>query len=301
MNILFTGGGGIYAEYIYRKLNKNVFFADADIKNMHPIIEESKKFKVEKANSEFYIKSIQNILKKLNIDLLVPTVDEELLPIIRQKSNINSEILLPDEKHIILFLDKKKSSDYFSNNNFGPKTEDIDEANLNEKKYIIKPRFGRGSRGIQIINNKEQYFSYLNLYELNNNEIILQEYIEGEEYTVTMVADKNGNLINIYPIVALLKKGSTVNAYGSLNKEVIAFCKSFHDKTKIKNIYNIQMIFNRSSGSHIFEINPRVSTTLSASLFYNNFKFDELLRNKDKLTSDWAQLKLIRKFTSYIF
>ena len=46
MSILFTGGGGISSEYIYRNSRVDVFFADCDIKKIHPIIPQDRREKI---------------------------------------------------------------------------------------------------------------------------------------------------------------------------------------------------------------------------------------------------------------
>ena len=53
---------------------------------------------------------------------------------------------------------------------------------------FVKPRWGRGSRGAQIINNLKEMEAYLTLSNYKQNEIIFQDLLKGEEYTVSMVS-----------------------------------------------------------------------------------------------------------------
>ena len=299
MSILFTGGGGISSEYIYRNLSDEVFFADCNIKRIHPIIPKDRRKKISKAEEENYINDLIKTIKKINCDYLIPTVDEELIKIASYVNYIPCKVILPNTKFVKLFLDKKKSANFFSDRNFGPPA--INENELQENiKYILKPKFGRGSRGIFIIDKQYKYHLYLKLFEQNKSDVIIQRLIEGTEYTVTLVANSKGDLINIYPIIAHNKKGSTVEATCSNNKTVIDFCIKFHTLIKINYIYNIQMILDKNNKCHIFEINPRISTTFSIPLKYNNFSLEALLTNSERNLKNWNGIRLSRNYVTYV-
>ena len=152
MTILFTGGGGISSEYIYKNMDEEVYFADCDPEKIHPNIPPSRRRKIPYAEDKQFIKYLLNIIDEINCNFLVPTVDEELISISKNRGQIPCELILPDEKFVSLFLDKKDSSLFLSQNNYGPAS--IEESEMQEEeKYIIKPRFGRGSRGIFTIDN----------------------------------------------------------------------------------------------------------------------------------------------------
>jgi len=300
MTILFTGGGGISSEYIYRNINEEVFFADCEPDRIHPNIPKSRRKKIPYAEDNQYIKYLIDLIDEISCDYLIPAVDEELIAISRNRSKIPCEIILPDEKFVVLFLDKRDSANFLSQNNLGPPS--IFEYDLKEKtQYILKPRFGRGSRGVCIVDSIEKYHSYLRLYGRNKSDVIIQPLIEGIEFTVTIVANKKGELINIYPIIAHNKKGSTVAATCSSNSFVLDFCRKFQKITKINYIYNIQMILDKNNNCHIFEINPRISTTFSMPLRHNKFILKDLLSNKENPLTNWSGTRLSRNYVSYVF
>ena len=58
-NILFTGGGGIGNELIWKILKKkyNLFFCDVSLENINPIIPRNKIFKICKSNSKIIWKN----------------------------------------------------------------------------------------------------------------------------------------------------------------------------------------------------------------------------------------------------
>ena len=79
--ILFTGGGGVGNESIWKSLNKKykLFFCDSNIESINPIIPKKNKINICPVKSKNYLKQIKKIINTKNIDLIVPGIDEELL------------------------------------------------------------------------------------------------------------------------------------------------------------------------------------------------------------------------------
>jgi len=260
--ILFTGGGGAGSEGLFKILNKKyiVHFADAEKNSKPAFIPEDNWHNIEGAKSKIFLKRLLSLCKKLKISILVPTVDEELEIIALNKKRFDCKILLPDIEFIKNHLDKYKSYLLLSKNKVSvAKTYAL--SNYIKLKYplIIKPRFGRGSRHVAKIKNKKQLNSYLNLFEYNYKDVIAQEYLDGDEYTVMVLANKN-DLISVVPVKVTSKKGITIRGYTTNNRKIINLCKQFHKKFKVFGYYNIQLI-KKNNDYKIIEINPRISTT----------------------------------------
>jgi carbamoyl-phosphate synthase large subunit len=95
---------------------------------------------------------------------------------------------------------------------------------------------------------------------------ITQQKIEGNEYSVQVLANSEGFLKGITPILIKGKRGSTTSGVVSNNRAVIKACLAFHQVFKTSGTYNIQLILKKDQ-AYIFEVNPRVSTTMCVSLF----------------------------------
>ena len=54
------------------------------------------------------------------------------------------------------------------------------------------------------------------------------------------------------------------------------------------------MILDKNNNCHIFEINPRISTTFSMPLRHNKFILKDLFTN-------WSGTRLSRNYVSYVF
>ena len=242
MNLLFTGGGGVGNESIFKQLSNkyNLYFADAEINNISNIIPINKKITIPFANNPNFAEKVIEICKKFKIDLVIPTVDEELLKWKKIANDYPLKVLLPQQKFIERNLDKYQSSSYLIENSIlAPKTYFLSDTRPSGN-FIMKPRFGRGSRGIQIVNNDAEIEAHLLLSKLKEKDFVLQEFIEGDEYTVTVASDSHGNLNAVVPVKIEIKKGITIRARTVLDEFITSYCSS------IQEIENIQefLMFN---------------------------------------------------------
>lgn len=269
IKVLFTGGGGAGNEALYYLLKEKYIlnFGDADISAIDPCIPDEFTHRLPWANDPDYVKKILNICDVLGIDLLIPGVDEELpLLAAASKSFETIKLLLPDYLYIQSMSDKFEMIRLLESRGIQvPVTQLLSKCALNfEYPCILKPRKGRGSRDVRLMNSIEDVVCYRNSAELSNSadKFILQEFIEGDEYTVQMIADADGRLRAVVPVKVDSKRGITIRAKTCADKKVIDVCKAIHAAVPAKGCYNIQLIKKKTGDVFPFEINPRVSTTL---------------------------------------
>ena len=267
MKILFTAGGSPGNELIYRKLNLNhdLFFADVDIDRISNIIPNDKKVKVPLVNDKNYYKKLLKFCIANKIEVIVPGIDEELLEVCRVFEIIKEiQIFIPSKSFVKNMLDKFESMKILHNLELPvPNTFKLKKiSKTNSFPVILKPRWGRGSRGIQIVKEFKELELYQKIKQLNNEEYIFQSYISGQEYTVQIVNHSDYKKTLVIPLKVLLKKGVTLSAEIDFDKKIIEICKKVAEEFHEKNIFNIQLIkSNKDNSIHIFEINPRLSTT----------------------------------------
>ena len=120
-----------------------------------------------------------------------------------------AKVLISDKKVIDICRNKVNTSIFFEKNNFlSPKV--IDRKNINEKKYkfplFIKPYDGSSSVNAFKVNNEYELKFFL---EYLKNPIV-QEFIEGKEYTIDAFMDFDGNPINIVPRERLCTRAGEV-------------------------------------------------------------------------------------------
>jgi len=303
MKILFTGGGGAGSEAIYRILKDfyDVYFADADINAINPLIPLKRRHSIPMANNPKFLEGVKKICDQLSIDLLIPGVDEELA-LLSELDSVN--IMLPDADYVNTMLDKFKSSQVLSGLGLdAPVTTLIADYKNNNWTYfpcIAKPVSGRGSRDVYIIESAKQISAYLSLTGISEYKAVLQEKIVGIEYTVLVAADSKANLHAVVPVKIKSKKGITISAITERNLLVEEACRNIHNLLPTRGCYNIQLILTSDGKVFPFEINPRISTTFCMSLVAGVNPIDIYSQKcaPEKLLTYKTGLKLQRYWTN---
>lgn len=277
--ILFTGGGGAATEFLWRNLKGKyeLFFADADIKAIDDRIPLINKVEIPFANESNFVEKLSEIVTALSIDILVPSVDEELVVIGNNIDSFTSEVLLPKVAFVSSMLDKFESMKLIASKELAhPTTKLVKYSESIGYPQIVKPRNGRGSRGVSILNSIEEVDAYMVINRVNHEDIISQELAFGTEYTVLIAADNKANLKAIVPVRIEQKKGITIRAETEIQNTVIQYCKDFQDKFKVTGVYNLQCILTNDGKVIPFEINPRISTTFCLGIASGFDPFESL-------------------------
>ena len=305
MKILFTGGGGAGSEAIYRLLKDKyiVYFSDANIDNIHPSIPNDRKHLIPLAEDSRFVEKVVHLCVKLSIDLIVPTVDEELYMLSELKT---FNVMSPDPLYINTMLDKLHSSIALLEAGLdAPETILFEDFKVDNWLYfpcIAKPRSGRGSRNVHILDSMHQVKAYLSLTKLNGREAVLQKKIIGQEYTVLMAADSNKRLHAIVPVKVKCKRGITIDAVTEYNDYIKRSCMSIHRAFPTHGCYNIQLILTEDGKVFTFEINPRISTTFCMGIMAGIDPIEIYINKKqpDSLLPFKTGIKLKRYWKNFL-
>jgi carbamoyl-phosphate synthase large subunit len=266
--LLFTGGGGAGTEALSRLLadRYEVFFADAELAAKPYQIAGDHWLQIPLATAAEFPGEIADVCQRLRIDLVIPTVDEELLPIARLPKHIGFDVLLPPEHFVARHLDKLVSNQFMHEAGLpAPQTVAADQGRL-DFPSIVKPRSGRGSRNVATVYSEAELQAQITLTRQPPEDFVLQELVTGEEYTVMMAADRSGELRAVVPVLVECKRGITLRAATVQDNWVIEACRAIHAADPVPGSYNIQLIKTADDLVMPFEINPRISTTACLGL-----------------------------------
>ena len=305
IRILFTAGGSPGMESIYHDLNKcyELYFADMDPERISKNIPENRKLKIPSALSKNFKPEIIRLCKRYDISLLVPGVDEELVEVCAiSKQLAPTKVFLPKLSFIETMIDK-----HLANEALLIKGIDAPKSVLGNEKpsslqfpVILKPRWGRGSRGVQIIEDEAKLNAFLSSINGNLSTWVIQEFCEGEEYTVQVFANPRNNQFAVYPILVHEKRGSTTVAEMRPDPQIINYCSSINNLFNPMGCYNVQLIKCADGSIKCFEINPRTSTTLCVIIRAGAEPFGAFFTDKFSFrpAGKLRQLKLIRHWVN---
>lgn len=209
---------------------------------------------VPRGDNPNFIEEILKIIDKEQPDAILSGPEEELLTLSKNKSRIEERgtlLLCPDYKYVEICADKKKTNEVFER--IRVSTPEIFDLDYPKFPCIIKPRFGRGSSNIYVAKDEEDLHFYLKKIE----EPIIQEFVQGEEYTVDILADKDGNALSVVPRLRLhTESGISVKGKTVYDKEIITYCKKIAKELKLFGPSCIQCIRSKE-GVKFIEVNTR--------------------------------------------
>ncbi|WP_249872153.1 ATP-grasp domain-containing protein [Oceanobacillus saliphilus] len=266
--VFLTGAGGTAIPILIKRLKQKgfkVLAGDMDDFAVGLYLAD-KGFILPKGQSPEFLPTIKRICKDESVDAVIPLVDEELLSAIElEKENI--PVLLPQKSFINLCLDKSMLMKKLAEHHISvPKTKLASEGCRDLIFPIIaKPRVGRGSRGVKFLASEEEFNSYVNRINQPSS-IILQEYIDGKEFTVSVIVWRDGSVQGVVPKEIIQKQGVTKIAVSRRNRKIEDICLDIQEKLIADGPFNVQLRLNENGEPFIFEINPRFSTSISLTM-----------------------------------
>lgn len=272
-------------------------------------------YRIPKINENGYIESLLDICKKEEIKVLVPLYEGEFEVLHNERDKfqeIGTTILLSNGEILKLCKDKNETYKYFLNSEitipkvyFEEEIEDIiTYGDIDKFPLIIKPKDGMGSDNVHKINNIKE-LKFFKEYVKNG---IVQEFIEGDEYTIDTLVDLKGNPIYIVPRKRIevrsgeVVKSSTVKDEGIVNEtlKVIEHLNKLRDDTKLalSGPLTIQFFKKNDGEIYLLEINPRfgggVPLSFEAGADYGK-KILEMLQGKQlEYIKDFKEMMMLR-------
>ena len=203
---------------------------------------------------DLYLEFLFKIINKHNISILYPCYSKEIVIIsenLRSFEKCGVSVLIPPVSVINLCNDKLKISQFVESLGIlVPKI--LNRPSKNNLPLFSKMLCGSSSVGATLVKDElhlEQLQSYGNR--------MYQEYIDGMEYTVDTLCDRDSNVLIAAPRKRLAtKSGQTVKGITVKNKLINEYVKKICKEVGLIGVCNIQFI-ERKNKYYFIEINPR--------------------------------------------
>lgn len=291
-----------------------------------------KVYHVPAASDDSYIDVLLDICKQEKVDVLIPGISQEL-PLLQARREefeaAGTLVSVSSGEGLLIANDKIKLYQFMEQNGFSipnfrtaknisefiQACKDIGYPN---KAICVKMRDGSGSRGIRLIDPKKSRFdifvnekpnSFFTTYEdmlaiLRESdampEVMIMDYLPGEEYSVDLLADK-GNVLYMVGresniIVASIPQAATLKP----NEEAYAISESIVSALQLDGNVDLDFKFDENGKPQLMEINPRLAATLSViaaggvNLLYLRIK--QLLKEELPTLSVRYGVKLRRRY-----
>ncbi|TDP59210.1 ATP-grasp domain-containing protein [Flavobacterium dankookense] len=281
--VLVTGIGGNVGQGVLRNiidLNLDIFLIGTDVATFtagNYLCDVT--YKVPYAFDTNYISEISAIVEKHRVDIILPTTDYEVYFLSLNQDKIKSTVVASDSSLAKKYLDKYLTFLHHQELNIPfAKTWLPSQFVKIDGDIIVKPREGRGSRGIEI--NPENPSSF-------SDEYLIQPLHKGKEITTAFYVKKDGSLHGLFTMERELTNGATsksktCNKYDAELEKII---KSMIQFQGLRGSINIQSIVEDDQTIIPFEVNCRISGTNSIrhNLGFQDVKYSlqEYLYNQE--------------------
>ncbi len=267
--VLLTGAGGPAPSgmiSVLRKWNYRIITVDM-LQHSPAFFLSDKSYVIPAGNSDEFLPAMIQICEKEKVDAVISVVDEEL-PKVLELEKFGIKVIQPELDFTLLCLDKYECMKKLRELGLSaPLTWLASEVPENSPyPLFIKPRVGRGSRGIGKVNNKAELVEFLAKSSYLAENLLCQPYIPGTEYTVSVVVWRDGEVQAVVPKEIISKIGVTKMAVTKKNQKIEELCQAIQKKLKANGPFNVQLRLDDQNNPVVFEINPRFSTSITLTM-----------------------------------
>ncbi|KTC92938.1 MULTISPECIES: ATP-grasp domain-containing protein [Legionella] len=311
MKILITGAGGAAAISVWKSLAETheLYMADIDpcAAGLY-LVPEKQRFIIPPGDAPDFLPHLLSICQLKQIEVLIPTVDVELLPLAQHLTEFTSHgVKLPmsSAKSLELCRDKYKLLAFCEETGLCPSFFLLSEKSNPETfqfPCFAKPRLGAGSRGAMIIDDQNA------LQQLPKDEsYLIQELLPGEEYSVDVYIRSDGCPLAAVPRLRLkIDSGIAVASQTIHHPQLSEMALKIAKQVDIRYVANIQFKANTQGDFKLLEINPRFPGTLpltaAAGIDIPKLLIKDILH--EPLSSEllpFKELMVVRYWTEHFF
>ena len=282
--VIVTGAGGAAGVAVIRALRhcRRVVGVDCDPSavGLHLAADSGL---VPRASDPHFVRQLAKLARQTKATALVCTVAEEI-PSLCAEGELLTEVglasWLPTADAVRSCTDKWRFAQICRENAIPAPATALGSAQGVPGPWIVKPRFGRGSRGIYPVDTVEE----LRWIRPRVRDPLVQTRISGEEFTVDALVDPSGQLAGAVPRWRLETKAGISTKGRTFHCEpLVSQVARLFDVLGLVGPANIQG-FRTTSGEFTFtEVNPRFSGGLPLSLAAGADFVGEYLRGLEGL------------------
>ena len=286
-----------------RQLKLNCRFVGTDTTNLSSALQLcDHKYIVKPVGHRDYLKELLGIVRKEKVKLIVPTVDLDLKLLAVNKAKFEKLgccVLISSPEVIDICQDKRETFRFLSKSGFDTPFTRSSGSALRKKdlRYpcFLKPWDGYAGRGSAIVRNRME----LSFYAKTVPNCIVQDYINGDEYTCDVFVDFEGKVRCVVPRKRLeVRSGEVSKAQVVKDPKIMeSASKAVEALGAGPGVITVQLIKNGSGKINIIEINPRfgggVPLSIKAGANFPKWILQALMGKKPRIKFDGFKDNLV--------
>ncbi|MDB5525365.1 MAG: hypothetical protein JWM58_3128 [Rhizobium sp.] len=218
-------------------------------------------FAVPPCDKDEFTGAIADIARREGVHLIVPTIDPELLPLAIAASEFarfGTKVHVSGEEVINVARDKLETMRVLGQAGVPvPRTVDLDDMRGQHEDWpwplFVKPKGGSASRLISVVNSIED------LPAEQSEPMIVQEFLDGPEFTINMFIDASGELRCAVAHRRLrIRAGEVEKGRTERHPALIDIARGIAKALPLaRGVLCFQVIDDRNNGPKVIEINAR--------------------------------------------
>ncbi len=267
---------------------------------------------VPSCHDDDFIPAVLEICRENEIRLLIPNIDTELPKLSEAREQfaaIGTTVLVSTPEVIALSGDKHQTHRWLTENNFPTVRQTTVETAIAQPEewpfpLLVKPWDGSSSVRVAIVASAEEL-----KMRTCGREFIVQTIASGQEYTVSVLVNRDGECVCAIPRRRIeVRAGEVSKAVTVRNEAVIQLASSIAEK--LPGAYgplNIQIFLDDSSGEmNVIEINPRFGggfpLAWQAGGKFPRWIIEEILGRPSTATDDqWQDGLVMLRYNGAVF
>jgi len=208
--------------------------------------------------------ALLEICRREHVDVVVPTVDTELLPLAIDRARYAESgvtLVVASEQTLRVCLDKWLLAERCRSDIRVPTTAVVDDAfdaGAWALPVIVKPRSGSGSRGIHLLERREQ----LEALERDGT-LLVQEHLPGAEHSLDVLARADGHVVAVVPRARLkVDSGIAVTGRTLHDDRLDTFARATARLIGLTTVANVQVKEDVTGQPALLEVNARFPGTM---------------------------------------
>ncbi len=266
--VLVTGAGGpagVAAIRWLRAAGHRVVAVDADAGAVGLRLGDGAAV-VSKADEEGFAASLAAAARAAGATVLVPTVAEELLALAAARPELDAVGLrswLPEPDAVLDCIDKWRFAKVVEASKVASPATNLGSADGVEGPWVVKPRFGRGSRDVVFADDATALSYALERVP----EPIVQTRLTGREFTADALVGRDGFVAGVVPRWRLETRGG-ISTRGETFADpgLVVDVAELLAALRLEGPANVQGFIDTDGVPRFTEVNPRFSGGLPLSL-----------------------------------
>lgn len=218
-------------------------------------------------SDENFIPTFKTIIEERKIDAVYPAMDSVITFLKEHEDELGCYVIAPTKETTEICLSKRKTYDTLCDVILTPKV--YEKNHVDVYPVFVKPNIGYGAIGTK----KIESLTSLNDFLSNKEDMLILEYLPGEEFTVDCFTDKDGNLL--YSAARgrnRVKNGVSINtSFTEDQREFEEIALKINEKINFRGAWFYQVKRNNEGRLCLLEIAARLggSSLLSRAIGVN--------------------------------